>query len=117
MRTIAAREATHATLVGERLRAVGAEPRMVVSTASKQAALARFGAHDVSDETKLALVLERYPDDVLAGGPLEVALEEIWEGEARAVLRLIAVAEAATVAWLRAYQLGIVEQRAVGRLA
>jgi hypothetical protein len=113
--TIAAREATHAELLAERLAEMHAPRAAAVGSELRAAALGCFGAADVSDEEKLALVLVRYPDDTSAARPIEDILSELGDDpETCEILRLVAAGEAATVAWLRAYRNGL-ERRAEGR--
>jgi hypothetical protein len=113
--TIAAREATHAELLAERLAELRAPRAAAVRGELRAAAIERFGAAEVSDEEKLALVLARYPDDAAATRPIEDILSELADDpETCEILRLVAAGEAATVAWLRAYRAGL-ERRTDGR--
>ncbi len=104
LRTIAAREATHAALMAEAVRDLGAFPRATVPDRVRADALAHVGARDVPDEEKIALVLGRYADDAEAVRPILAAVAGLHDHpEVRETLRLIAAGETATVAWLRAY--------------
>lgn len=102
LRGLAAREATHARLCVERRAALGGSPRAALSRACRDAALAFFAGDDTSDHDKLDVLLARYPDDDDAAAPV-VAMADGLTGdlETRELLRLIAAAEAATIAWLR----------------
>ena len=108
LRAIAEREAAHAELLAERLREIGAPCAAEIATAVRDAALARFGSGDVPDEDKIAALLARYPDDDSATRPLRAVLEQLdHDLETREILRLVADGEAATMAWLRAYNAGL----------
>ena len=109
LRTIAAREATHVELLEARLVELGAEPTAAVAPDVRAAAVAHVGSAVVPDEEKLALFLARYPDDRAAGRPLEAAVAALdaADAETRELLTLVAEAEVATVAWLRAYLQGL----------
>ncbi len=107
LRTIAAREATQAALLAERLRELGGWPHATVPPPVRTVALSRFGARDVADESKLAAVLRRYPDDAAPVTSIRMAAEGA-DAETRALLRLIAAGEGATMAWLRAYHAAVV---------
>jgi hypothetical protein len=105
LETIAEREATHARLLAERLAELGGAPRARLDDAVLAAALSRFAARDVADEEKLSAVLARYPGDDDAGAPLEDLARRLDDDpETREMLRLLAVGEAATIAWLRSYR-------------
>jgi hypothetical protein len=105
LRVIAAREAGHAELLGERLRELGSPCIARLAEPVLAAALACFGSPDVADGEKLAQVLVRYPDDTTATRPISRLVEELDDDpETRELLRLIAEGEAATFAWLRAYR-------------
>jgi hypothetical protein len=105
LRAIAAREATHAELLGERLRELGAPCTAAVPEPVRVTALEHFGSPGVRDEDKLARLLARYPDDAVATRPITVLLEHLdHDAETRELLRLVAEGEAATFAWLRAYR-------------
>jgi hypothetical protein len=109
LRTIAAREATHAELLDARLAELGVTPTATIDAAVRAAAVSRFASAAVSDEEKLALFLVRYPDDRAAARPFDVVLADLGAGdpETRELLGLVADAEVATVAWLRAYLAGL----------
>jgi hypothetical protein len=105
LRTIAAREATHAALLAERLSAFGEAPRATVRAEVRAAARRRFGDAETGDERKLALFLERYDSEDAVTAPIEAVMAEMsQDAETREFLRLIATGEAATVGWLRAYE-------------
>jgi hypothetical protein len=105
LRTIAAREATHAALLAERLSAFGELPRATVRPEVSAAARARFGDSEIGDERKLTMFLERYATEGAVTEPIEAVMDEVpHDAETREFLRLIATGEAATVAWLRAYE-------------
>jgi hypothetical protein len=106
LRTIAAREATHVELIHSRLAELGATPTAALDPDVRDAAVARFASKAVSDEEKLALVLARYPDDRAAVRPFEAVLADT-DPETRELLALVADAEVATMAWLRAYLAGL----------
>ncbi len=104
LRTIAAREGTHARLLAERLRELGAAPTRTLSAGLRRAALGYVGASGVSDVEKIARVLARYPDDRSASAALDALAGGLCEDlETRELLRLVAAGEVATIAWLRAY--------------
>jgi hypothetical protein len=105
LRTIAAREATHAALLAECLGSFGEVPQAAVRPDVRAAAQAHFGDAGTGDEAKLATLLERYGRDGDVTAPIEAAMAEVsGDAELREFLRLIATGEAATVAWLRAYE-------------
>ena len=108
LRTLAARERTHAVLLAERLREIGARPAAALSEPVRRAALARFGAADVPDDAKLAATLARHPN---ADEPAErirfVADALGGDPETRTMLALVAAGESATMGWLRAYHSAI----------
>ena len=104
LRTAAARERTHATLLLDRLRALGVAPTASVPEPVRRAALARFGDRDVSDEEKLGAIIARYPHGHDPGAPIAAAADELAPDlETRNVLRLVAAVETTTIGWLRAY--------------
>src|SRR5579883_2460976 len=104
LRTIAAREGTHARLLAERLRELGAAPTRTLSAGLRRAALGYVGASGVSDVEKIARVLARYPDGRSASAALDAVAGALCEDlETRELLRLVAAGEVATIAWLRAY--------------
>lgn len=105
---IAARERTHAALLAARLSELGGSPRVEVAAATRAAAVARWGDAAVPDERKLDDVLARYPSDDDVARPLgTVAAALGGDPETRELLRVIAAAEVATVAWLRSYRTGL----------
>ena len=104
LRAIAAREATHAELLAERLQELGASCSATLAEPVRLAALARFGSAIVSDHEKLASVLARYPSDAAVTQPIASLIEQLdHDLETRELLRLVAEGELATFAWLRAY--------------
>ncbi len=106
--TIAAREAAHAQLLADRLRELGAVPRVTLGADVLGDALACYGAPAVSDTDKLDRVLARYGDDDAPALPLATVMELLRDDvETREMLGLIADAERATVGWLRAYRAGL----------
>lgn len=108
LRAIGEREAGHATLLADRVRELGGVCTAMVAEPVRAAALSRFGSSAVGDDEKLRALAYRYPDDAVATSPIHRILEELGDdAETRELLRLIADAEAATVAWLRAYHLGL----------
>lgn len=109
LRTIAAREATHAELLDARLAELGVAPTATIDADVRAAAVARFASPAVSDEEKLALFLARYPDDHAAARPFDAVLSvpDAGDPETRELLGLVADAEVATVSWLRAYLAGL----------
>jgi hypothetical protein len=108
--TIAEREATHAALLGERLKELGGVVVVTLRDEVLARARARLGAPDVADEEKLAELLARYPDDELVTRPVrDVTAELDHDPETREMLRVIAAGEAATFAWLRSYRRAIAE--------
>jgi len=108
LRAIAEREATHADLLAERLRELGAECSAAVAEPVQAAARARFGTPTVGDDEKLTLFLARYADDKAVTRPIRAVLEQLEDDpETRELLRLVADGETATLAWLRAYHSGL----------
>ena len=109
LRTIRGRELAHAELLAERLRDLGAPMVATVADDVRQAAVARFGSREVSDEDKLALMLAHYPNDDDGRRAIAIVLPELApdDAETAELLKLIADGEAATVAWLRAYLAGL----------
>jgi len=113
LRAIAEREASHAELLAERLRELGAPSNARLDPPVRAAALTRFGSPVVPDEEKLGLLLTRYPDDAAATRAISGVLERLDEDlETRELLRLVAEGESATLAWLRAYHAGLAVRRA-----
>jgi hypothetical protein len=109
---IAARERAHAALLAERLVELGGTPRARVAQPVLGAALARYGSADVADEAKLDALLTRYPADDDVARPIGIIASALaGDGETRELLRLIAAAETATLAWLRAYRAGLGDGR------
>jgi hypothetical protein len=108
LRGLAAREATHSRLCAERLGTLGATPRAQLSPACREAALAFFGGDGVSDHDKLDVLLARYPGDEDVAVPMTAVADVLSSDlETRELLRMIAAAEVATVAWLRAQRAGL----------
>ncbi len=99
LRVIEARDRGHAALAMARLRALGAPATAVVG--HELAALCSLlGASGISDRSKLAALLARFPDgahDPLAG----IADQLAGDDETRALLETIADDERASLAWLR----------------
>jgi hypothetical protein len=113
---IAGREATHARVLGERVRALGSVPSAILPDALRAAAIERFGARGVPDELKLGLLLARYPDDAAATAPIAAALGTLDDDpETRELLRLIADGEAATIAWLRGQHTALERRAGISR--
>jgi hypothetical protein len=103
LRTIAARESTHATLLTARLRALGAAGADHGAAPDVAAAIARWGDRAWSDEAKLDALLARYATPESAAAPA-AAIARVADTETRAMLQLMADGEQATMAWLRAYR-------------
>jgi hypothetical protein len=99
LRVIEARDRSHATLALARLRALGGEPGAAIG--HELAALCSLlGASHISDRSKLASLLARFPDrlhDPLDGVPGRL----VGDDETRALLETIADDERASLAWLR----------------
>jgi hypothetical protein len=109
---IAGREAMHARILGDRVRALGATPVAALPPSLHAAARERFGAAGVPDELKLALLLARYPDDAAAAAPIAAMLGRLaGDPETRECLRLVAEGEVATIGWLRHYHRRLGERR------
>lgn len=110
LRTIAAREGTHARLLAARLaelEAPGGEPE---TPADAAAVAARWASVEWSDAQKLDALLARHGSPEAVAAPL-VRIAHLADAETRAMLLLVADGERATVAWLRAYQRAV-SQRA-----
>jgi hypothetical protein len=106
LRAIASRVATHATLVGDRLLALGGRPG-ATTLSGHTLATARdwYGAASYPDDRKLTRFLDpagpsRAPVDAIERFTAELA-EDV---ETREMLRLVGTAEAASLAWLTAYR-------------
>src|SRR5579885_3014510 len=99
LRVVAARDAAHATLAEERLRRLGASPSAEVSRALATLC-GLLAAADVSDRSKLAVLLARFPGEVY--DPFAEVVRSIEDdGETRALLETIGDAERASLRWLR----------------
>lgn len=98
LRVIGVRDRSHARLAEARLRELGGIPSAQVSR--ELAALCAVVADPgVSDRSKLAMLLERFPS---AESPLAGVVRRIDDDvETRAVLETIADDERASVAWMR----------------
>ena len=104
LRTIAAREASHASLLAERLVAADRAPMASLRPEVAHRALETFGDVHTRDEDKLARLLERYPDEDAVTAPIDAMVATLGgDGETREILRLIAAGERASMSWLRAY--------------
>jgi hypothetical protein len=102
LRTIAAREAAHASLLAARL----AE---LTGTIAERAlpgvtgVAARWASPAWSDAEKLGALLARQSSPAAVAAPV-VRIASAADAETRAMLLLVAEGEHATIAWLRAYQ-------------
>ncbi|MFN8545407.1 MAG: ferritin-like domain-containing protein [Candidatus Binatia bacterium] len=104
LRTVAAREQVHAQLAAQRLRELGGAPGATIAAELRAAAVVRYGAADVTDDEKIALVLGRFPDESAVSAVFGVLPARLHDDrETRELLRLIAAGEMDTVGWLRAY--------------
>jgi hypothetical protein len=99
LRVICVRDRRHAALVEERLRALGGVPSARPSRAL--AALCEVvGDPGVSDRSKLAMLLARFP--VTAPPPLAPVLEHVGgDAETRSLFEAIGDDERSSVGWLR----------------
>ncbi|HLK12786.1 MAG TPA: hypothetical protein VKW76_15535 [Candidatus Binatia bacterium] len=99
LRVVAARDAAHAALAEERLRTLGAGPSAQVSR-GLAALCSLLGASDVSDRSKLTVLLARFPGEVY--DPFAELVRSIEDdGETRALLETIGDDERASLRWLR----------------
>jgi hypothetical protein len=108
LRAITARAAVHATLAGERLLELGGRPGATTLAAhTLAAARAWYGTAEITDEHKLARLLEPAGPSGAAVAAIETFAAGVTEDvETREILRLIGAGEAATMAWLAAYGRG-----------
>jgi len=102
LRTIVARETTHARLLGARARELGAVPDTSMSSDVVRTAT-RWGSSGWSDEQKLDALLARYETPDAIAGPISPITADA-DPETVAMLRLIEEGEQTTIAWLRAYR-------------
>jgi hypothetical protein len=108
LRALAAREATHAHLCVERLKALGGSQLATLSRACRDAAFAFYADGAVPDDDKLDVLFGRYPTDDDIAAPVAAMADDVpGDLETRELLRLVAAAESATLAWLRALRAGL----------
>lgn len=99
LRLIAARDASHAALAELRLRAIGGAPLARPSRALV-ALCGTLGAPDVSDRSKLAVLLARFPEQVY--DPFaDLTRQIVMDDETRVLLETIGDDERASLRWLR----------------
>ncbi len=99
LRTIHQREAMHAVLLEERMRALGAEPKVEIPTAEVEKAMKSLGSTEQTDAQKLLDFAERTPDaDLLLKPIYDMADRLDHDQETQWLLRSIAQDEQSTVA-------------------
>ncbi len=99
LRVIAARDAAHATLAEARLRALGGEPAAQASR-TLVALCGVLAAPEMSDRSKLTLLLARFPSQLY--DPFAELTRRIeHDDETRALLETIGDDERASLRWLR----------------
>jgi hypothetical protein len=103
LRTIAAREATHARLLAARVAELDVAAAGAGSLPDAAAVAARWASSDWSDAQKLDALLARQGSPEAVAAPV-VRLARAADDETRAMLLLVADGEQATIAWLRAYR-------------
>jgi hypothetical protein len=100
LRVVLARDASHAMLAEQRLRALGGVPRAEASP-SVHRLCGVVGAADVSDRAKLAVLMSRFPRG--AQDPVLDALAQLGgDRETRALIETIGADDQASLSWLRA---------------
>ena len=98
LRTVALREASHAKLLGERIRELGGAPRYEVPEATYAQVLEHSASTERTDRAKVRDFVRRFPEADMALAPiLEVAAELDEDPETQSLLRSIAQDERATL--------------------
>jgi hypothetical protein len=98
LRTIQQREAMHAHLLEERLRALGAEPTIEIPAADVEKAMKGLGGTEQTDAQKLLDFAQRFPDaDQLLQPIFDMADRLDHDQETQWLLRSIAQDERSTV--------------------
>lgn len=117
LRSIAAREAMHGTMLADRLRELGGSESASVPDSFAEATRARLASREIDDATKLSEVLARLRSVEEATAPLREVIEQLEEDtESRALLALVIDDEASTVARLQAAaeRLGVARPESAG---
>ncbi|MBJ22987.1 MAG: hypothetical protein GY910_03285 [bacterium] len=98
LRTVQQREAMHAALLEDRLRALGAEPTLELPAADAEQAMKDLGSSEHSDAKKLLDFTERIPDAALLLKPIYDMADRLdHDQETQWLLRSIAQDEESTV--------------------
>jgi hypothetical protein len=103
LRTIAAREAAHASLLAARLAELTGTIAESGALPGVTGVAARWASPAWSDAEKLGALLARQSSPAAVAAPV-VRIASVADAETRAMLLLVAEGEHATIAWLRAYQ-------------
>jgi len=99
LRTIQQREGMHAKLLEQRLRALGAEPKVEIPAADVEQAMKGLGSTEQSDAQKLLEFAQRFPDPDLLLKPIYDMADRLdHDQETQWLLRSIAQDERSTVA-------------------
>jgi hypothetical protein len=103
LRTICAREQSHAELLERRLRELGGECRAELDQDLQEAARARLASPTIADVDKLGEMIGRHADIESTVRPIRNVLAQIdHDRETRALVGTILDDEIATLRWLKA---------------
>jgi hypothetical protein len=98
LRTVQAREASHARLLGERIKELGGAPHYEIPEATHRQVLAGSASLEFSDLEKVRAFVARNPDPAAALAPIHALADQLDDDrETRSLLRAIAQDELATL--------------------
>ncbi len=103
LRTVQAREASHARLLAERIKELGGAPRFEIDDATHERVMQGSASTERSDADKVRAFVARFPDPDRALAPILAVADHLDDDpETRALLRAIAEDERATLAFFHA---------------
>jgi len=99
LRTVQAREGSHARLLAERIKELGGAPRFEIPEATYDQVMAGSASTEKSDAAKVRSFVARFPDPDRALAPIHAVADHLDDDpETQALLRAIAQDERATLA-------------------
>ncbi len=103
LRVVQRREASHARLLGERIKELGGAARAEIPEATYEQVMAGSASNETSDADKVCAFTDRYPDPERALAPIHAIADTLDDDpETQSLLRTIAEDERATLAFFYA---------------